>query len=299
MFRRLSISKRFGLILFMILIITLPLVIVTMHYFFYENAKREVEEKAVLAMSSMLAIKKYIGSELRPTIQKTIPGKFVLEGTSGFYIIRKISYHLQKFQPDYIYKQATDNPLTPVNRADYFEEKLLRKFQMDPDLKDQRGLKTEGGPPFYYIATPVRVDRKGCMKCHGDKTKAPKPILAKYGTESGYGYKMNTVVGTNIIYVPASVPLSIAYRSTAMVAVVFVALFFILFVIINTLIRRSIIRPIESFVDVADQVSKGKFDNKFEIDTKDELRTLADAFTRLKTSLVMMMDMVRKSGNKQ
>ena len=84
-----------------------------------------------------------------------------------------------------------------------------------------------------------------------------------------------------------------------MVAVVFVALFFILFVVINTLIRRSIIRPIESFVDVADQVSKGKFDNKFEIDTQDELRTLADAFTRLKTSLVMMMDMVRKSGNKQ
>ena len=83
-----------------------------------------------------------------------------------------------------------------------------------------------------------------------------------------------------------------------MVAIVFTGLFFLLFVIINSLIRKSIIRPIEKFVGIADQVSKGKFDNQFEINTQDELKTLADAFTRLKTSLVMMMDMVRKAGNK-
>ena len=49
-------------------------------------------------------------------------------------------------------------------------------------------------------------------------------------------------------------------------------------------------------MQVADQVSKGKFDNKFEVKTEDELKTLADAFTRLKTSIVMMMDMMKKPG---
>jgi nitrogen fixation/metabolism regulation signal transduction histidine kinase len=107
---------------------------------------------------------------------------------------------------------------------------------------------------------------------------------------------MGTVVGTNIIYVPASVPIAIARKSTAMVAVVFTALFILLFIIINLLIRRSIIHPIEHFVSVAEQVSKGKFDNKFEVHTEDELKTLADAFTRLKTSIVMMMEMMKKAG---
>jgi nitrate/nitrite-specific signal transduction histidine kinase len=79
-----------------------------------------------------------------------------------------------------------------------------------------------------------------------------------------------------------------------MVAIVFSLLFFMLFIVINVLIRKSIIRPIENFVKVADQVSKSKFDNTFEVDTEDELKTLAESFTRLKTSIVMMMDMMKK-----
>jgi HAMP domain-containing protein len=47
---------------------------------------------------------------------------------------------------------------------------------------------------------------------------------------------------------------------------------------------------------VADQVSKGQFDNKFEINTQDELKTLADSFTRLKTSIAMLMEMIKKPG---
>jgi nitrate/nitrite-specific signal transduction histidine kinase len=77
---------------------------------------------------------------------------------------------------------------------------------------------------------------------------------------------------------------------------VLIVLFFILFIAINLLIRKSIIVPIERFVHTADQVSKGKFDNAFEVSTEDELKTLADAFTRLKTSIVMMMDMMKKAG---
>ena len=296
MLNTLSISKRFSLILILIFIVTLPLITSVMYYFFRENAIREVADKAVLTMHSMDSLRKYVGDELRPGIKKELADKFFLEGMSGFYILRKVSYNLQNVQPHYVYKQATANPLALENRADYYEEWLLSQFRENPKTRELNGLRTDGAVPLYYIARPVRVDRPDCMTCHGDPATAPKEQVERYGSTSGYNYVTGSVVGANIIYVPASVPIAIARKSTAMVAIVFTALFILLFIIINLLIRRSIIRPIENFVAVADQVSKGKFDNNFEVRTQDELKTLADAFTRLKTSIVMMMDMMKKAG---
>lgn len=296
MFRNMSISKRFSLILLITFLITLPLITSIMYYFFRENAIREVADKALLTMHSMESLRKYVGKELRPTINKELPDKFVPEAVSGFYILRKVAYNLQEVQPYYIYKQASNNPLVVENRADYFEEWLLNRFRQAPSLKELKGLRTDGKEPLYYIARPVKADREECLKCHGDPAKAPKEQQQRYGTTYGYNYAMNAVVGQNIIYVPASVPIAIATKSTAIVAIIFTMLFFLLFVIINILIRKNIIQPIENFVKVADQVSKGQFDNKFEINTKDELKILADAFSRLKTSIVMLMDMMKKPG---
>lgn len=296
MLKKLNISRRFGIILFFMFIITLPIITSIMYYFFRQNAIREIADKATLTMHSMDSLRKYVGDELRPAVKKDTAGKFMLEGMSGFYILRKVSNNLQTVQPNYLYKQATSNPLVPANKADYYEEWLIQRFRDDPGTTEQTGLRTDGKEPLYYIARSVTVDRQECMNCHGDPASAPQEQVERYGTASGYQYAMGSVVGANIIYVPASVPISIAARSTIIVAVLFTVLFFLLFVIINVLIRGSIIRPIENFVKVAEQVSKGKFDNKFEVNTEDELKTLAEAFTRLKTSIVMMIDMMKKSG---
>lgn len=296
MFRRMSIRKRFSVILFLIFLLTFPLLTGGMYFFFRENAIREISDKALLTMNSMESLRKYVGKELRPTVTKELPGKFMVEGMSGFYILRKVAHNLQEAQPFYNYKQASSNPLAQENRADVFEAQLLSTFQQNPGLKELTGLRSVGREPLYYIARPVTVDRPECLGCHGDAQNAPREQLERYGGASGYNYVMGSVVGSNIIYVPASVPIGIALRSTAMVAVIFTALFLLLFAAINILIGRSIIRPVEKFVQVADQVSKGKFDNSFEVDTQDELKTLADSFTRLKTSISMLMDMMKKSG---
>ena len=294
MFKKLAISKRFSLILLIIFLITLPTMTTVMYYFFRENAIREISEKALLTMNSMESVRKYVGKELRPAVSKDQQGKFLLEGMSGFYILRKVAYNLQEVQPYYRYKQASVNPLAQENKADPFEETLLMKFQENAAVKELTGLRTDGRVPLYYIARSVVADRPECMNCHSTVETAPKEQVERYGTTSGYNYVMNSVVGSNIIYVPASVPINIATRSTIIVAIVFSLLFLMLFIVINVLIKKSIIRPIENFVKVADQVSKSKFDNKFEVDTEDELKTLADSFTRLKTSIVMMMDMMKK-----
>ena len=294
MFRKLSLTKRFSVILLLIFLFTLPVMTTTLYYFFRQNAIREVADKAAITMQSMESLRKYVGKELRPMVTKELPGKFIVEGASGFYVLRKVSYNLQEVQPNYIYKQASDNPLAKENRADFYETTLLVEFGRDPNLKELTGIRKDTPEPLYYIARPVVADRDECMKCHGNVANAPKEQVERYGTTSGYNYVMNSVVGSNIIYVPASVPMAIAKRSTIIVAVAFTVLFLLIFIIINILIRRSILHPIERFVRSAVQVSKGKFDNTFDVDTEDELKTLADAFSRLKTSIVMMMERMKK-----
>src|SRR3989304_8877639 len=195
MFRRLSISKRFSLILLIIFIVTLPLITSVMYYFFRENAIREVADKALLTMHSMESVRKYVGKELRPTITKELPKKFVLEAASGFYILRKVSYNLGEVQPNYLYKQASSNPLVPENKADYYEEWFLTQFRENSKLKELPGLRTDKKEPLYYIARPVRVDRPDCMRCHSDPATAPKEQTGKYGTTTGYNYVMDSVVG--------------------------------------------------------------------------------------------------------
>jgi hypothetical protein len=103
---KIAISKRFNLILLIIFLITLPTMTTVMYYFFRENAIREISEKALLTMNSMESVRKYVGKELRPAVSKDHQGKFLLEGMSGFYILRKVAYNLQEVQPYYRYKQA-------------------------------------------------------------------------------------------------------------------------------------------------------------------------------------------------
>jgi HAMP domain-containing protein len=294
--KRMSIAKRFSFILFLIFIITLPIITTTMYFFFRENAIREVADKALLTMNSMEAVRKYVVEEVRPAVRQELPDKFLLQAMSGVYAIRRVAGNLQTVQPMYNYKQAASDPRVPSNKADYFETWILSQFRDNAALKEFAGLRSDGIEPLYYLARPIRIDRQECLNCHGDPAAAPKAVVDKYGATAGYNLTMNALMGANIIYVPASIPISIAKRSTMFVAIVFTALFLILFLVINILIRKSIIRPIESFVHAADQVSKGKMDNAFTVDTEDELKTLAEAFTRLKTSIRLMMDMIKKSG---
>ncbi len=65
-------------------------------------------------------------------------------------------------------------------------------------------------------------------------------------------------------------------------------------IIIDYTMKRSIIRPIENIVEVAGEISRGKMDRNFEVDTNDEIKLLADAFNRMKVSLEKAMDILRK-----
>jgi methyl-accepting chemotaxis protein len=97
-----------------------------------------------------------------------------------------------------------------------------------------------------------------------------------------------------MIYVPASTVIRNARQSfvwiMGLVAVIFAAVIFL----VNRWLNRYVVRPINRMAQVAESVSTGDTDTEFEWVSNDEVGSLAEAFTRMKMSLVMAMKRLDK-----
>ena len=119
-------------------------------------------------------------------------------------------------------------------------------------------------------------------------------MIAEYGTTSGYGYEEGDIVGTRIVYVPTAVTKAPAMTKLAYLGGSVSLLFLIALIIIDRIIIRSVVKPIENIVDVAGDISRGKMDRSFDVDTNDEIKLLADAFNRMKVSLEKAMNILKR-----
>jgi HAMP domain-containing protein len=136
------------------------------------------------------------------------------------------------------------------------------------------------------FAEPIRVDSKGCLVCHSTPEAAPPTMLDVYGRNNGFGWKLGSTVGAEIVSVPERVALKQARRSlnTAMasLAVVFV----IMLGLLNLMLHVFIIKPVRRVSALADEVSLGNMSVP-EIDEsgKDEIGSLSRSFNRMRRSL--------------
>ena len=68
---------------------------------------------------------------------------------------------------------------------------------------------TPGGTSL-FLARPIRINNVSCLQCHSTPDKAPPEMIKLYGTANGFGWKMNEVIGAQIVSVPMSLPLNMA-----------------------------------------------------------------------------------------
>lgn len=119
-------------------------------------------------------------------------------------------------------------------------------------------------------------------------------MVAEYGRTSGYGYEEGDIVSARIVYMPTDAAKRLTVQKLGSLAAVVSLLFFFALLLIDYTINRSVVKPIENFVDVAGDISRGKMGRSFEVETNDEIKLLAEAFNRMKVSLEKAMDILRK-----
>ncbi len=293
MFKSFRLRKRFMVILLLIFILSLPLLAFSSYYVLKRNVDREVYENARVFLFTMESIRKHYGDVTRPAVSKELPDKFIVEAMSTSFNARGVAERVKKEFPQYIFKHASLNPRNPINKADKFEEGIISKFKANRTLKESNGFVKKETGEYFYVSRPV-TSKEDCLRCHGTPTDAPMEVIEKYGNAAAFGWGKDEMVASLMAYVPSTIAVQNATKALILFVSFYGGIFFLLFLLIDKAIVGSIIKPIEELAEVAEEISLGKFERNFIVKTKDEMKTLADAFTRMKLSLIKAFDMLKK-----
>jgi protein-histidine pros-kinase len=243
-------------------------------------------------IDTSLAIRGYTVSQVRPHLELQLMRTFLPQSVPAYAATETLT-ELRKKYPEYGYKEATLNPTNPRNRATDWEVDVVTNFRNNSETKEMIGERDTPTGRSLYIARPIQIGNQACLACHSVPSAAPKSMLSLYGEANGFGWKLNEIVGAQVVSVPMSVPIQNANRAFFTFMMSLFAIFVLVFVALNLMLSWLIVRPIQSMATVADAVSTGDFDKaEFAEKGKDEIAVLGASFNRMRRSLQKAMQLI-------
>lgn len=262
-----------------------------------QRAENEVTSQATILMQTINAVRNYTQDHVNPLLVPRLETEstFIPEAIPTFSV-REVFETFRKNEEykNFFYKDAAPNPTNLRDKADSFETKLVEDFRNHPATKEVSGFRNLPEGKVFYIARPFIITKQSCLQCHSTPTIAPKSLLATYGSENGFGWKLNDIVAAQIISVPAEEVFDSARQSFSLVMGILIGIFTIIVILINLLLRKAVLQRIRKIAKTAQEVSTGKINADFEEKSKDEIGALAVAFNRMKSSLEIAIKLLNQ-----
>ena len=282
---------KFNLVLLLVFLLGLG----TSGYISYEllqkNARDEVLRTAGVMMEAALSMRSYTVGHVRPNL-RVAEEEFLPESVPAFSAT-EIMNLLRKKYPDYAYKEAALNPTNPRNRAVEWETDIVNEFRNNAERKEFMGTRMTPNGLSLYLARPFQIKDQACLACHTTPDQAPPAMVKLYGTGNGFGWKLNEVIGAQIVSVPMSLPIENANRAFYTFMGSLAAVFVVLFIILNIMLSLLIVRPIRRMSAAADKISVGELDiPELAESGKDEVALLAKSFNRMRRSLEKAISLI-------
>ena len=256
------------------------------------NAREEIVQNARLMMEAALSSRTYTTAQVKPLLDTQLKYVF-LPQTVPAYAATEVFNEMRKTHPDYGYKEATLNPTNPRDRASDWEADLVQVFRQSASNVEIVGERDTPTGRALYLAHPIRVTSAACLVCHSSIEVAPKTMVDLYGTANGFGWKMNEVIGAQVVSVPMSVPIARANQTFRTFMLSLAGVFIVTFLLLDAMLHVMVIRRVTRLAKAADQVSLGHMDaSEFKARSRDEIGVLTEAIGRMKTSLVQAMKML-------
>lgn len=254
-------------------------------------ALEEAKNKGQIIFNSIIATRKFFKNHQKPLVHELVEkDRFYPDLMSGFSVTRGIWDHFNQTLAGYNFKQATLDPLHPPNKADAQEVQIIKKFQSNPKLKKLEGLMSKKGEQFFYMAYPIKLEAKGCLRCHGDPKNAPQDQVDIYGIKHGYNWKLGDMVSSFIVYVSIDKALKEAQRTAIILFAVIGGFMLVAIIILGGIMDRTIIQKIEHLSARTQALSLGKGISKaLPFHERDELGSMAHGVERLRNSLNRLM----------
>mgnify|MGYP000860126159 CR=1 FL=1 len=257
-----------------------------------DNSKEEVLRNAGLLMETALSVRSYTIDEIKPVLSPLLGEEFLPQTVPAFAAVETFE-RLRKKNPDFSYREATLNPTNPRDRSQDWESDVidrLRSSGVGEIVGEREG---ETGPSL-YIARPIKISNPACLSCHSTPDAAPPAMLAKYGSVNGFGWRLNDIVGAQIVSVPTGLAVRNARHAFYAFSAVLAGLFVTLFVVLNLMLSRMVVTPIKQVSDLSDEISNGNLGlPEFDERGADEIRNLHASFNRMRRSIEKAMKVVQ------
>jgi protein-histidine pros-kinase len=284
---------KFNLILGTVLGAGLAIAAAVSHSFLQTDAREEVLRQARIMMGAMSAARDYTTNQVKPLLvnQQEHQRNFLPQTVPAFAATEDFGY-LKASYPDYAYKEATLNPTNLRDRAVDWEADIINTFRNRPVLKELLG---ERGTPTgrsLYLARPLAA-APPCLECHSAPEVAPAAMIRRYGSNNGFGWQPNEIIGAQIVSVPMAVPIKMAETSFQTLVIYLAAVFLISLILLDLALLFAVVRPLRKLSTMADQISLGQMEvPELPVRGKDEIAVLAGSFNRMRRSLDRAMKML-------
>lgn len=207
-----------------------------------KNALSSVTHEAQLLLEQAIALRKYTVSEISPLLRSDDGYAEFHAQSVPAYAATQVSNFFKENRPEYNYKEAVFNPTNPRDNAAPWEERIINQFINDESLTRIVGKRRVNRTKVLYIAQPIKITNPACLSCHSVPEAAPASMIEQYGDKRGFGWKLNEIVGIQMMTVPFTLPDQLADKTLKETVLVLTAVFVFLLLMLNALFL-VIVRP--------------------------------------------------------
>jgi protein-histidine pros-kinase len=280
-----GLRAKFNLVMLVAFLVGLGLAGALSYTIVHRNARNEVLNEAMLMSAQAGAIRSYTAAEIAPLLAGQLARRFLPQSV-GSWAAQTNFRTLQREFPDYSFGAVVLNPTNPADLPADWQAEIIDTFKRDPGRTQ---LVTERETPqgrFLSVSSPIVITDQACLTCHSTPAAAPASMIDLYGPDHGFNWKLNEVLGAQIVSVPMRVPFERAQQTFLTVMAGLVAVFVVMLILLNILLHTVIIRPVRRIADGANEVSLGNMDApEVIVRGKDEIASLAASFNRMRRSL--------------
>jgi len=291
---KLSIAAKFNLVFVSVFAVGFIAAGVVADRLLKEDAREETLQNARLLLEAAKSVRGYTATQIAPLLVNQMKFEFHPQSVPSYSAVESLNTILKSY-PDFSYKEATLNPTNLRDKASDWEVDVVNKLRNTADMKEFVGERDTATGRSLYIARPLQIKDPVCLGCHTTAAAAPKTMIDIYGPNNGFGWKLNEIVGAQVISVPMAVPLARADQIFRHFMTSLLGVFVMVFIALNVMVHLFVTRRIRHLAQVADDVSMGKFEvQEFEVRGNDEISGLGRSFNRMRTSLASALKMLEE-----
>ncbi|AQS83496.1 MAG: DUF3365 domain-containing protein [Acetobacter aceti] len=251
-----------------------------------ETASDAAQAQAAMLSAVSLATEHYTSEEVSPQLLLGTTVQFPPQGVP-FYAAGRLGILLHKKNPGLDIRVTALNPTNPADAPTAAEKDLIDRLRSAsaPSSLTSAG-EDENGQPVLRLATPIRVTDSGCLSCHSDPGVAPKTMIDAYGSQHGFGWKPDEIVGATIVTISSGHLTSAATGRAMHILLWMTVLAAALLLLTNVILEYTLLRPLREMSTIAGRVSRGDLTQpELSVPEGSDLSPLAASFTRMRRSL--------------